>query len=128
MGRTVYIRSKKVAGKPGWWPEKKKLEALTTFLATGSQAHTSAITGVPEETIRLWRKSEWWTEQTKELKSNNNLKLDDKLAKVMDRALDAVMDRLENGEYIYDPRTGTTTRVPPKLRDAQKVAGVMIDK
>jgi hypothetical protein len=46
----------------------------------------------------------------------------------MDKALDAVVDRIENGEYIFDPRTGTTTRVPPKLRDVQKVASDMIDK
>jgi len=128
MGRMVYIRDKKVARKPGWWPEKKKIEVLTTFLATGSQAHTSAITGVPEETIRLWRKSDWWAERTKEFKSDNSLVLDNKLAKIMDKALDAVVDRIENGEYIFDPRTGTTTRVPAKLRDVQKVASDMIDK
>jgi uncharacterized protein (DUF2384 family) len=128
MGRRVYIRDKKIAGKPGWWPEKKKIEALTTFLATGSQAHTSAIIGVPEETVRLWRKSDWWAERTKEFKSDNSLVLDNKLAKIMDKALDAVVDRIENGEYIFDPRTGITTRVPPKLRDVQKVASDMIDK
>jgi len=125
----VWVRSKKTkAGQPGWWPEKKKIEVLTTFLATGSQAHTSAITGVPEETIRVWRKSDWWAERTKEIKSDNNIVLDQKLTKVMDKALDAVLDRIENGEYMYDPRSGDIVRVPAKLRDVQKVAGDMIDK
>ena len=129
MGRMVWVRSKKTkAGQPGWWPEKKKIEVLTTFLATGSQAHTSAITGVPEETIRVWRKSDWWAERTKEIKSDNNIVLDQKLTKVMDKALDAVLDRIENGEYMYDPRSGDIVRVPAKLRDVQKVAGDMIDK
>ena len=130
MGKMVWVRDKpkNKAGVPGMWSEKKKIEALTTFLATGSQAHTSAITGIPEETIRQWRKSEWWAERTKEFRSDNSVQLDNKLTKVMDKALDAVMDRLENGEYVYDPRTGTTARVPPKLRDAQKVANDMIDK
>lgn len=129
MGRMVYIRTKKTkAGQPGWWPEKKKIEVLTTFLATGSQAHTSAITGVPEETIRVWRKSEWWAERTKEFKSDNSLVLDNKLTKIMDKALDAVVDRIENGEFMYDPRSGDVVRVPAKLRDVQKVASDMIDK
>jgi hypothetical protein len=46
----------------------------------------------------------------------------------MDKALDAVLDRIENGEYMYDPRSGDIVRVPAKLRDVQKVAGDMIDK
>lgn len=129
MGRMVYIRSKKTkAGQPGTWSDKKRLEVLTTFLATGSQAHTSAITGVPEETIRTWRKADWWLERAKEIKSDNNIQLDQRLTKVMDKALDAVIDRIENGEYMYDPRTGDIVRVPAKLRDVQKVSNDMIDK
>lgn|SRR5512139_375220 len=129
MGRMVYIRSKKTkAGQPGTWSDKKRLEVLTTFLATGSQAHTSAITGVPEETIRSWRKADWWTERAKEIKADSHLQLDKKLSGVMEKALDAVVDRIENGEYMYDPRTGDIVRVPAKLRDVQKVTNDMIDK
>jgi hypothetical protein len=129
VGRLVYIRNNKTkAGQPGTWKEAKRIEVLTTFLATGSQAHTAAITGVPEETIRTWRKSEWWAERTKEFKSDNSLVLSNKLTKIMDRALDAVVDRIDNGEFVFDPKTGITTRVPPKLRDVQKVASDMIDK
>jgi hypothetical protein len=136
MGKLVYIRNKKTTaysrktgvGDRGIWPEKKRIEVLTTFLATGSQAHTAAITGVPEETIRTWRKQEWWAERTKEFKSDNSLVLDNKLTKIMDKALDAVVDRLENGEFVFDAKTGITTRVPPKLRDVQKVATDLIDK
>ena len=129
MGRLVYIRSKKTkAGQPGWWSDKKRLEVLTTFLATGSQAHTSAITGVPEETIRSWRKADWWTERAKEMKADSHLQLDKKLSGVMEKALDAVVDRIENGEFMYDPRTGEIKRIPPKLRDVQKVTNDMIDK
>ena len=136
MGRLVYIRNKKTkpydpktgTGDRGTWPEKKRMEVLTTFLATGSQAHTAAITGIPEQTIRTWRKQEWWTDRIKEIKEGDNLQLDAKLTKVMDKALDAVVDRIENGEYMYDPRTGEIKRIPAKLRDVQKVAGDMIDK
>ena len=136
MGRMVYIRNKKTKafdpktgkGERGTWPEAYRMKALTTFLATGSQAHTSAICGIPEETIRSWRNQEWWKDRIKEIREGENIQLDAKLTKVMDRALDAVVDRIENGEYMYDPRTGEIRRVPAKLRDVQKVAGDMIDK
>lgn len=97
-------------------------------MATGSQTLTSAMTKVPQETIRVWRKQDWWKERMQELQSDNTLQLDHRLTKVMDKALDAVVDRIENGEYMYDPRTGEIRRVPAKLRDLQKVAVDSIDK
>ncbi len=129
MGYVVYVRNKKTkAGERGIWPEKKRIEALTTFMATGSQAMTSAMTKIPEETIRSWRKQDWWKERMDELKSDNTVQLDTRLTKVMDKALDAVIDRIENGEYMYDPRTGEIHRIPAKLRDLQRVANDSIDK
>ena len=76
----------------------------------------------------MWRKAEWWAERIKEFRSDNSLVLSNKLTKIQDRALDAVIDRIENGEFMYDPRTGDIVRVPAKLRDVQKVASDMIDK
>lgn len=136
MGRLVYIRNKKTkafdpktgTGERGTWPESYRMKALTTFLATGSQAYTAAITKIPEQTINTWRKQDWWKEKMQEIKDSENIQLDAKLTKVMDKALDAVVDRIENGEYMYDPRTGEIKRIPAKLRDVQKVAGDMIDK
>jgi len=86
------------------------------------------MTGVPVETLRVWKRSDWWATQAAEMQQENNLELDQKLTKVMDKALDQVMDRLENGEYMYDPRTGKVKRIPAKLRDTGKILNDMIDK
>lgn len=136
MGYFVYVKNKKKTpydpktktGDRGHWPEAKRLEALTTYMATGSPRLTAAMTKIPEETINWWRRQPWWADRMKEIKEDENVHLDTKLTKVMDRALDAVLDRVENGEFMYDPRSGEIRRVPAKLRDVQKVAGDMIDK
>jgi hypothetical protein len=136
MGRLVWVKKRKTKaynratgeGQQGHWDDKKKLEVLTTYLATGSPTLTCAMTGIPLHTFKTWKYQPWWKEQTTELQQENNLKLDKKLEKVMDKALDAVLDRVENGEFMYDPRSGDIMRVPAKLRDVQKVAGDMIDK
>jgi len=86
------------------------------------------MTGVPVETLRVWKRSDWWATNAAEMQQENNLELDQKLTKVMDKALDQVMDRLENGEYMYDPRTGKVKRIPAKLRDTGKILNDMIDK
>lgn len=129
MGYYVYVKNKKTKqGQPGHWSEKKKLECLTTFLTTGKLSLTSAMTGVPVETLRVWKRSDWWATNAAEMQQEGNIELDQKLTKVMDKALEAVMDRLENGEYMYDPRTGKVKRIPAKLRDTGKILNDMIDK
>ncbi len=129
MGYTVYVRTKKnKAGEPGWWPEKKRTEVVTTYLTTGKIPITSAMTGVPVDTIKTWKKQDWWKKLEEELSYEDNLELNSKVKNVMEKSLDQVMDRLENGEYYYDPRTGKVKRVPAKLRDVNKVMTDMIDK
>lgn len=129
MGYKVYIKNKKTkAGQLGHWPEKKRIEALTTFLTTGRLSLTSAMTGVPIDTLRSWKRSDWWKQYAEEMQQEDTIDLDKKLTKVMDKALDQVMDRLENGEYMYDPRTGKVKRIPAKMRDVGKLATDMLDK
>lgn len=129
VGRAVWIRDKKTkAGQPGFWPQKKRIEVVTTFKTCGNVPMTAGMTGVPIDTINTWKKQPWWKEMLDELTYEDNTKLDSKLEKVMDKALDQVMDRLENGEFMYDPRTGKVTRIPAKLRDVQKVVTDSIDK
>ena len=38
------------------------------------------------------------------------------------------MDRLDNGDYLYDPKTGTFIRKPVSMKDTWKVSTEMIDK
>jgi hypothetical protein len=124
----VYIRKKKVAGSTGWWDDKKKLEAVTTYAACGSISMTSAIVNVPAITLKRWKITDWWKDLTNDLLFEETIKLDKKLERILDKSLDAVLDRVENGDYMYDPRTGKQLRIPAKLRDVQKVTSDMVDK
>mgnify|MGYP003342170342 FL=1 len=79
----VYIRKKKTkAHQPGWWDDKKKLEAVTTYLASGTLALTSAVTNVPVETLRAWKRTDWWKKYTEEIQYEDNIQLDSKLEKI----------------------------------------------
>jgi hypothetical protein len=64
----------------------------------------------------------------KELQYEDNIAISAKLNKVLEKSLAAVEDRLENGEYMYDPRTGDVKRIPAKLRDVHKVTTDIVDK
>lgn len=111
-----------------WWSDKKRLEVVTTWLVLGKIPLVSATTGVPEGTIRQWRTQPWWKEIEVSVQTESDQELDTKLQKRIDKALDLVMDRLENGDYLYDPKTGEFIRKPVSMKDTWKVSTEMIDK
>lgn len=112
----------------GWHSEKKKIEVVTTYLAVGKAPMVEAITGVPRATIRQWKMKPWWKELVEEIRSEETLELDAKLRKIVDKSLDTVVDRLENGDFSRNPKTGKLSRTPVKMRDAERVASELIDK
>ena len=110
------------------WDDAKKLEVVTTYLALGKVPLVEAMTGVPRATIRQWKLQPWWKELELEITSEDDLELSGKLKKIVDRSLDAVVDRLQNGDFVYNSKTGTIDRSPVKLRDAHRVSVDLIDK
>lgn len=112
----------------GNWSEKKKMEAMGVFIATGSVTMAATQCNIPHETVKTWAKKDWWKDRVKEIQSEDYEKLDAKLTKVIDKALDSVMDRIENGEYMYDPKTGKTKIMPAKLRDLNTAFNSLMDK
>lgn len=125
----IYVRKNKTKpNDPGRWNEKKRLEAVTTFLTTGNMSLTSKMCNIPYDTLVKWKASEWWKELTDKYYEEQNIALSSKLEKTLTKSIDAINDRIENGEYMYDPRSGKLKRVPAKLRDVHRVTSDLIDK
>jgi hypothetical protein len=110
------------------WSEAKKIEAVTTWLALGNIPLVEGVTGVPRATLRQWKVQPWWKDLVSEIQTEDDQQLDGKLSKVVERSLDAVMERIEGGEFHIDSRTGQVKRVPVKLRDVHRVMVDVIDK
>lgn len=129
MGKSVYVRTKKLSPKtPGYWHESKKIEAVTTYLALGNLSQTSITCRIPYDTLKDWKSSEWWEKMVADIQNDENQHTDNKLTRSIDKALEAVMDRIENGDFQYDPKKGELIRVPVKLRDVQKVTTEFLNK
>ena len=119
-------RDLKAEGK--WWSESQKLEAATTFLALGNGAQTAAVLDIPLATFNRWRYADWFKKMVDDLKSEDNLKLNARLTKLVSKALDVTEDRLEKGNYQYDPKSSELIRVPVSMKDAAKVANDMLER
>lgn len=106
---------KKLKGK--LYPDHRKLEAVKLWLLTGNLVHTAAALSIPHPTLRQWRYSDWWRELVEELKSEENIQLNNRLKKIAEKSMEVVEDRLENGDWIIDKKTGKAVRKPVNLRD-----------
>lgn len=104
------------------WSDAQKLEAIQTYLTLGNLALTSRMLGIPEITLRVWKTTEWWKDQVNEIKSQEKIELSAKMKKIVQASLAVVQDRLENGDFQFDQKTGQTVRKPVNMKDAHKVA------
>ena len=131
-GKWVYVKAKRKTdmsqGDRKLWADSKKYEAITVFIATGSLTQTALQTKIPFETLKKWRKSEWWADKIKELQEEDYSRLDAKISKTIDKALDELIDRVEKGDSMYDPRTGKIVKVPAKMRDVNRAFDSLLEK
>jgi len=117
--------------KPGTlahWSDSQRIGAVTTYLASGNMSLTSVATEIPLATLNRWKVAPWWKELVEQVRSEENLVLDAKLAKVVNRSVDELLDRVNDGDYQFDQKTGKIVRIPIKARDAAKITTDMIDR
>jgi methionyl-tRNA formyltransferase len=97
-------------------------------LIVGNIPVVAASLNIPLPTLKQWRYSKWWDEICQELRTEKTLQLSNKLKTIAEKALDITLDRLENGDWIYDQKTGELRRKPVVMRDAMQVANSYLDK
>ena len=104
------------------------MAACTTYLATGSIAETSRIINVPYRTVQEWTYSDWWKQLMTEIQSGENQKTDNKMSRVIEKTLDMLVSRIEEGDYQYDQKTGRLVKIPLKARDLERITSGLFDK
>lgn len=110
------------------WSDKQKLEAAAMFLQLGNNNLVAAACGIPEQTLRDWRKTEWWDRIIAEMKMAENVQLSNRAKAIVEKGMAVMNDRLENGEWIYDQKKGELIRKPVGMREATVAVNTMIDK
>ena len=110
------------------YSDEKKLEVVTIYLSTQSRQETSNISGVPLQTINSWMKSKWWDSACSKVRTLDKSKKLAKISRIVNQALDMVADRIENGDYLYDQKTGEVRRMPMSAKNAISASSAMIDR
>lgn len=122
-------KRRKITDKHKFWSDNQKLEAVQTFiLLGGSPSLTAKTLQIPLVTLNYWRSKEWWKELHQDIKTQERLTLSARLKNIVEKSLHLVEDRLENGDYIYDNKTGQLKRRPVGLKDSHRVAVELLDR
>ena len=110
------------------WSDSQKLEAVTTFLLLGSIAQTAIALKIPEQTMYHWKATQWWKEMVDLIRLQDKIVVSGRLKNVIDKSLSVMEERLENGDWFYDQKTGDVRRKPVTLKDATAVANMAMDQ
>jgi len=110
------------------WSDKQKMEAVNSYLLLGNLALTGRLLNIPEITLRVWKATTWWKDAVTEVKASEKIELSARIKKLVDASITVIEDRMQNGDYQFDQKTGQTVRKPVSMKDAHKVAVDMQDR
>ena len=110
------------------YDEGTRTKAVILYRLLGSLAMVSAQMGLAYDTLKLWKRSEWWTDKEEEIRRASRSELSGNLRKIVDKAILAVEDRLEHGDYFYDQKTGEIKRKPVGAHVANAILGGSFDR
>jgi len=106
-----------------------KVDTVKTYLALGGNLTlTAAATGISRNTLKVWKTSNWWDKLIKEFRKEERLDLSVKTKKILEKSMEQLADRLEGGDYLYDPKARQLVRKPVGAKDLHRIAVDMIDR
>ena len=115
--------------KIGAWSDEKRVEAVTAYIALGKMPKVSQATDIPVNTLWAWKKySNWWPELERTIRGEQNNEYSAVIGDIVTSSLLAIKDRVKNGDFIYNPRSGETVRVPVTAKSLNQVVNTLLDK
>lgn len=119
-------KSKWPTRKTAVWGEDQRLQAVASYVMLGTLRETALATDIPFNTLKEWHRQDWWKELQSQIREEDVRKLDSKLQKVIGKALRGLEDRIDHGDYQYDPKTGKLLRIPIKAQIALRVTSDLL--
>lgn len=108
------------------WSDKSK--AVQLYMLNGNMRIVSEAMEIPYDTLSDWKHSDWWPQLVEELRAAKRAKTGVKLSNIIETSLEVVQDRLENGDFILNNKTGKLERRQVSLRDAAAVTNNLLTR
>ena len=109
------------------YPERKRIEVVVLYACVGDPEQVSKLSSVPVSYIKKWRKEDWFKDLLREIREENNDKIDVQFTEIVEKTLEQVKDRLENGDYVQNYK-GDLQRKPISAKDLVYLLSINVDK
>jgi transposase-like protein len=120
----------KAVGKPiKQYTDSQKVDAVKSYLALGGNLKlVSRTLGIPYYTLKDWKSSNWWKNLTGEFKKEEKLELSSRLTRIIGKAMEEIEDRVSQGDFVLNQKTGEMVRKPMQARDLAVISNGFLDR
>jgi len=102
-----------------------KLHAVITWLLTGNLSKTERILDLKKGLVASWKqRADWWPALTAAIQKERGEELDHELTTLISDTTTSIKERLENGDWKYNPKLDKLVRVPVQAKEA----AIIMDK
>ena len=106
---------------------ERRKDILRDWLMDGNAVRVAAQHGIHPTAITQWQKRPWFEETVAELHAQIEEVTKAKARRIVERAQDAVLERLEHGDQMA-LKGGQTVSVPVRAKDAAIIGSLWLDK
>jgi hypothetical protein len=105
-----------------------RLHAVMLYITEGNMKKVETMTGIPYVTLNSWKEKEWWPAALQFCHKRKDKELELRFSRVIHDTVGEIHDRVINGDWKHDNRTGQKVRIPMSGKDLSVVMGVIHDK
>jgi len=107
---------------------EKRMEVVSRYMLLGNIRVVSEQTGVQYSTIVEWKKQDWWQDMVDQIRRQKKTKTSESITKIVESSLDVLQDRLENGDWVLNNKTGEIVRKPVGAKEAIVIANQLMQR
>ncbi len=107
---------------------EKKMDVVSLFMLLGNLRVVSEKMDVPYNTLTEWKRSDWWPEIVAQIQRQRKNKTTESLTQLVESGIDILKDRLENGDYVLNNKTGEVVRKPVSAKDATAIVNHLLGR
>lgn len=107
---------------------EKRMDVVATYMLLGNLRVVSEKHDIPYSTLIDWKKSDWWPEMVEQIRRQKKSKTASSITDLVENSLDVLKDRLENGDWVLNQKTGEMVRKAVPAKDALAIANHLIQR
>lgn len=130
MSDTIPVENETALGPvgPNAYSWQVRMDVVARWMLLGNLRLVSELTNVPYNTLADWKRQDWWTDMVDQLRRQKKQKTADTLSKIVETGVDILQDRLANGDFVLNQKTGEIVRKPVGVKEAQIIVNQLIQR